>query len=264
MLKYLLLSSVFFLSCESKEKKETPSEVKSITTKTKGEKPTSANSPDTDYALLKSNCMSCHLEKMGPGQKIAPPMVRVQEHYKPLYPKRADFITAVSDWVTNPDESKSNMPGAVRKFNLMPKLGIEKGTLTRIAGALFDAEFQKRGAMGGKKDHAGLQLAEGKKKWKLNVSTMDQVKKMHSRLKGFSSDDVKAYSALGKEVFDGTKTIILDKQYKGKTFDQLHAFFNSIEKDMHTLIGATDLELAKKQVAKLVEKFSKFGNFFES
>lgn len=99
---------------------------------------------------MKQQCFSCHLEKMGQGMgpaKIAPPMIRVQEHYKPLYPKKADFVKAVAEWVKNPKMEKTNMPGAVRKFKIMPALNIDDSKLELIGSALFEADFsggQKR------------------------------------------------------------------------------------------------------------------------
>ena len=50
------------------------------------------------YELMKRKCYSCHFEKPVPlkrEQMIAPPMLRVQEHYKPMYPNKTEFEDAI-------------------------------------------------------------------------------------------------------------------------------------------------------------------------
>ena len=73
------------------------------------------------YELMSQKCFICHFEKPDPSrrdQMLAPPFLRVQEHYKPTYPNKEDFIAAVMDIINNPSLDKTLMPGAVKKFNL--------------------------------------------------------------------------------------------------------------------------------------------------
>ena len=45
------------------------------------------------YELMTQKCYLCHFEKPDPSKKdymIAPPMLRVQEHYKPAYPNKTE------------------------------------------------------------------------------------------------------------------------------------------------------------------------------
>jgi mono/diheme cytochrome c family protein len=72
------------------------------------------------YDLMKQNCFVCHMETPNPskrGRMIAPPMLRVIEHYKPNYSDKDAFVKAIINWVKKPSEDKVMMPGAVLKFN---------------------------------------------------------------------------------------------------------------------------------------------------
>jgi len=216
------------------------------------------------YELMKTNCFVCHMEKPDPskkGQMIAPPMLRVQEHYKPSYPKKEDFVTAIKTWVNNPNEDKVMMPGAVRKFNLMPKLAVTDADLQLIAETLYTIDFGNMPKMHKKEDNK-LSLNDGKK-WQLNDNSKKLVTSINKQLNNFKSDDVTAYNQLGKEVFDNAKTVLLDKSYDENTFNQIQKFFHNIEENMHNMIAAKSIDDAKKEQQILVNKFKKFNEFFE-
>ena len=68
---------------------------------------------------------------------------------------------------------------------------------------------------------------------------------------------------MGKDIFDKTKTILLDTSYSETMFNQLHLFFNDIEENMHSLISTQSLDEAKKQQLILDNKFNKFNYYFE-
>jgi len=122
MKKYILIIAFIALNitaCNNKEKskasessnEELPKETSAIVSK--------------GYELMKQKCFICHFEKPDPtkmAQMIAPPMLRVQEHYKPAYAEKENFVKAVMAYVNNPSQDKTLMPGAVKKFNLMPKV----------------------------------------------------------------------------------------------------------------------------------------------
>ena len=58
---------------------------------------------------MQQKCFICHLEKPSFSKKasmIAPPMVRIQEHYKPTYNNKDEFVKAIVNFVSNPDEKK--------------------------------------------------------------------------------------------------------------------------------------------------------------
>lgn len=122
------------------------------------------------YQLMKQKCFICHLETPDPAKKdqmLAPPMVRVQQHYKPAFPAKDDFIDAVMAYVKNPSEENTLMPGAVKRFKVMPKLTYEDKELQLIAGALYKTDFNSSPNMNSSMQQAKMQLDNGKK-WKLN------------------------------------------------------------------------------------------------
>lgn len=220
------------------------------------------NSPG--YDLMKQKCFICHFEKPDPARKnemIAPPMLRVQEHYKPIYPDKAEFIAAIVKWVNNPLEENTLMPGAVRKFYLMAKLPYAAADLQLIAAALYDADL---GNMPQMNMHKGQVLAlNNGDKWQLNPDHIIQIESVITQLDDFTSDDISAYNDLGKDIFDKAKILLLERSYSKALFEELHTFFNGIEENIHLLIGAQSIGKAKEQQHLLKDKFDDFSNFFE-
>ena len=96
--------------------------------------PSVAQDAQTTFNAL---CASCHSTQGGSG--IAPPAFGVVSHTKEVYPEREAFVQRVVDWVANPSEDKALMPGAVRKFGVMPKLGYPESQVRAAAEYLFDA-----------------------------------------------------------------------------------------------------------------------------
>ena len=91
---------------------------------------------------FKAVCMACHKLDRGP-QMLAPPVFAVQNHYLRVHPGKAEFVQAVVDWVRSPETNKSLMPGAVRRFKLMPPMPLPEDELKAIAEFLYDARFQE-------------------------------------------------------------------------------------------------------------------------
>ncbi len=103
-----------------------------------------STNPDlaTAEKLLGKHCMACHGQtKDAAGnykRRVAPPITAVIMHYKSVHKEKEDFIDAVVEWVDNPDEERTLMRGAIRHFNLMPKLDIPEEDVEQIASYLFD------------------------------------------------------------------------------------------------------------------------------
>lgn len=216
------------------------------------------------YMQMKQKCFICHFEKPDPSKRdsmLAPPMLRVQEHYKPSYPNKNEFIQVITEWVKNPSEANTLMPGAVRKFKLMPKLPYEDEDLKLIIETLYDIDFGEMPKMRMNKNN-GLQLSNGNK-WKINQNTVSQINSITNQLEQFQSDDIVSYNKLGRDVFDNAKTILLDESYTGELFDQLHNFFNDVEENIHLLISTKSINDAKKHQDVLKIKFNEFNNYFE-
>ncbi|MGA9326207.1 MAG: hypothetical protein WBV47_09180 [Salegentibacter sp.] len=217
------------------------------------------------YELLKQKCYICHFEKPDPSkrdQMIAPPMLQIQEHYKPTYPNKEDFVNAIMAIVKNPSAEKTLMPGAVKKFNLMPKLIYDDAELRLIAETIYEYDFGsapniKMQMVGGR-----LQLDHGKK-WVLKKESMDQINAVIKKISNFESTEISDYNQLGKDIFNDAKVLILDDSYTGELFNQIHIFFYGIENNMHTLIATKSKAEAEKQVTELKNQFKEFHNYFE-
>jgi len=257
----IILITLSLFSCNSGKKETILKEVP----ENKETQNEDVNSYDSKgYELMQQKCFICHIEKPDPSKRdlmIAPPMLRVQEHYKPSYPKKNEFVQAITEWVKNPSESKTLMPGAIRKFKLMPKLPYEDDDLKLILEALYDIDFGKMPKMRMDMNNS-LQLNNGKK-WKLNQNTISQINSIINQLENFQSDDIVSFNQLGRDVFDNAKTILLDESYTGDLFDQLHYFFNDVEENMHLLISTKSISDARKHKDVLKIKFNEFNYYFE-
>ena len=214
------------------------------------------------YELMKQKCFICHFEKPDPArrdQMLAPPFLRIQEHYKPTYPKKDEFIKAVMAIINNPSEENTLMPGAVKKFNLMPKLVYDQEELRLIAEALYDIDYGSAPKMRMNQD---LQMNNGEK-WKLTKESMVQINAIIKNLDDFQTSDITAYNQLGKDVFNDAKVIMLDDSYDGELWNQIHNFFSDIEDNMHALMATKSLIEAENEVVILKIKFGEFTNYFE-
>jgi hypothetical protein len=215
------------------------------------------------YELMSEKCFACHLPKPNPAKKhqmIAPPMLRIQEHYKPAFPNKAEFIKATIDFINNPSKEKTLMPGAVKKFNLMPKLIYDEKELHLILETLYDIDFGKAPKM--EMGIEGMQLNNGEK-WELKPESVRQMEAVIQKVNDFESDNIADYNQLGKDVFNHAKKIILDDSYTGEKFNQIHLFFNGIESNMHTLMSIDSISEAENQLAELKTKLNEFHKYFE-
>lgn len=249
------LVSIFFISCNNSSQNKKTQDIAISQTDFKSTK---------GYKLLESKCFICHLEAPDPAkmnQMIAPPMLRVKEHYLPNYQNKEDFIKAITTIVNNPSEENTLMPGAIKKFNLMPKVIYNQDELKLIAETIYKYDFgaapKMRMLMMG-----DLQLNNGNR-WKLKSESIQKIDSIINSLYTFKSDDIKDYNQFGKDVFEQAKFIMLNKSYTGDKFDQIHNFFNGVEDDMHSLIEEKSIENAKNIVEDMKVKFNNFYNFFE-
>ncbi|UMB54621.1 hypothetical protein MKD41_03920 [Lutibacter sp. A64] len=246
--------SVVFISCNNNQTKKT----EAIAISQQDLKSTKG------YKLLESKCYICHFEVPDPvkmNQMLAPPMLRVKEHYLPNYQNKEDFIKAITNIINNPSEENTLMPGAIKKFNLMPKLIYNQDELKLIAETIYKYNFgaapkMKMLMMG------GLQLNNGER-WKLKKETIKKLDGITNSLYTFKSNEIKEYNQFGKDLFEQAKFIMLDKSYTGDKFDQIHNFFSGVESDMHLLIEEKSIENAKSLVENMKTKFNDFYNFFE-
>ncbi|HBC57524.1 MAG TPA: hypothetical protein DCZ03_10205 [Gammaproteobacteria bacterium] len=95
-----------------------------------------------------SSCAQCHgvvqhKAATGSGEtaRQAPPMHAVKKRYIKEYSQREAFVTAIKDWINQPDAKKARMHHAVHRFGLMPPPNIDGNSAQLIAEFIFDTEF---------------------------------------------------------------------------------------------------------------------------
>lgn len=129
----LVFAVSFFVSCQTSEK---PNYSK-----------TSKDSLDIKEhpgkKLMEHNCYVCHSPSATHENRIAPPMIAVKQHYVTSKTTKDEFKLAFQNWIDNPTAENSKMPGALKKFGLMPKTPYPKETIELIADYMFDNEIEK-------------------------------------------------------------------------------------------------------------------------
>ena len=93
--------------------------------------------------LMENNCYACHNPKTSQNDMIAPPMIAVKMHYISENTTEEEFIRAMLDWSKKPSEEISKMPGAIRKFGLMPYQYFPEETIREIAGYMYNNEIEE-------------------------------------------------------------------------------------------------------------------------
>lgn len=86
-------------------------------------------------------CSACH--QLMPPPTIAPPMFGVKRNIMRVHPQRDDFVNFIVSYVHQPDATKSLMPDAVQKFNLMPTLSYPAEKVRAVAEFLYDNELYR-------------------------------------------------------------------------------------------------------------------------
>ena len=215
--------------------------------------------------LFKQYCMACHFIKPDPSKKnkmLAPPIIRVVQHYKGTYSDKKNFVNAVVNWANKPNNDAVLMPGAARKFGLMPPMPIGNNRLEKIAGYLFDANFEKFGNF----EHKSHRKSNFKQieKQTLDAKDINQLYQAVSLLQNSHLQSPSEYRQMGKKVFNIAKNILLNKNYEGKTLQQIQMFFHQIEEDMHRLMSVKNNNEGEKYRKIVLKKMSKFDDYFSS
>ncbi len=217
------------------------------------------------YELMAQKCYICHFEKPDPlkrDEMISPPMLRIQEHYKPAYTNKTEFVNAIVTFVKEPSREKTLMPRAVKKFKLMPKLIYDDEELRLIAETIYDYDFGSTPKMKIQMMGNTLQLNNGKK-WILKKESIEQVNAVFNKLANYKSSNIADYNQLGKDIFNDVKKVMLDDSYSGELFDQIHVFFFGIEDNIHRLMATTSENEAQQQLTEIKKQLKEFQNYFE-
>lgn len=97
------------------------------------------NTPVPGKTETATRCLICHGNAQKGQQRLAPPMAMVKRHYQSL--NKQEFEQAVLAWVKSPDPKKSRMPGAIRRFKLMPAFPIPDEEMKKIARYIYQTDF---------------------------------------------------------------------------------------------------------------------------
>ena len=93
--------------------------------------------------LMEINCYVCHNSTAGHEDRVGPPMIAIKKHYLEDGMTKQAFTEAIQNWINNPTEENSKMPGAVRRFGLMPKQAFPKETIQLISEHMFDNAIEE-------------------------------------------------------------------------------------------------------------------------
>ncbi|OUR90816.1 hypothetical protein A9Q87_12760 [Flavobacteriales bacterium 34_180_T64] len=129
---YVLLTFMFLLSCENSEKDRYTS-MATIQTDNFEEHP--------GKILMENNCYVCHNLAASHDDLLAPPMIAVKRRYTSSQPTKAEFIEAIQTWIKNPNEANAKMYGAVKRFNVMPKMPFSEETIAQIADYMYEYDI---------------------------------------------------------------------------------------------------------------------------
>lgn len=94
------------------------------------------------FRLLESSCFSCHSPNASMDSRIAPPMAAVKKHYVGDETSYADFRSQLVQFVNDPSEENAQMPGAIRKFGVMPKMSFDSTALEQMAYYIYHNDLE--------------------------------------------------------------------------------------------------------------------------
>ena len=80
--------------------------------------------PEGDL-ILTNTCYACHNPKSNSHDNmLAPPLAGIKNKYLKTYPTKDLFVAQVSDYIFNPTQENALMKGPIKRFGLMPKIGL--------------------------------------------------------------------------------------------------------------------------------------------
>ncbi|MCI2228580.1 DUF3365 domain-containing protein [Polaribacter sp. MSW13] len=130
----LLIVFVFMFSCKDSQKPSYSKKKKVSSTIKEQEHP--------GKKLMKTNCYVCHSPSTTTGNRIAPPMIAVKNHYISENTTKEQFVKSIQDWIKNPAKEKAKMFGAVKRFGVMPKQVFPEKVIKEISEYMFDNKIE--------------------------------------------------------------------------------------------------------------------------
>jgi mono/diheme cytochrome c family protein len=96
-------------------------------------------------SLFENTCQTCHQQPSGTTQRLAPPMHAVKQHYQQNQPDTQSSIEQMTTFILHPDADSSQMPGAVRRFGLMPDMGLSTTEAAAVASYVMHTDLSEAG-----------------------------------------------------------------------------------------------------------------------
>lgn len=133
---FLLLPLFVFISCDTHPE----------------EGAVSSNNADTALAtayyygkkIMETQCYTCHNPSAAAIEgRIAPPMVAIKAHYLKKYDTEESFVSAISDFVANPNEAHALMSEEIQKYGLMPKQSYPGEAVKTIASFMYRFQIEE-------------------------------------------------------------------------------------------------------------------------
>lgn len=150
----ILLLFTLLTSCKTNNKKEyvpLPDESKEVAHEELATHP--------GKKLMQTHCYVCHSPTATEENRIAPPMIAIKKHYINEGTTKEEFINTMINWVKGPSEGKSKMPGAVRRFGVMPYQPFPEQTIRQISDYMYDHDIEEPEWFG---EHYRKQYGKGK------------------------------------------------------------------------------------------------------
>ncbi|MGB5498181.1 MAG: DUF3365 domain-containing protein [Maribacter sp.] len=93
--------------------------------------------------IMETECYICHTPITSEASMIAPPMIAIKKHYINEETTKEQFQYDLVSWINNPSEEKSKMPGALKKFGIMPLQPFPEDKIKLIAEYIYDYEIDE-------------------------------------------------------------------------------------------------------------------------
>ncbi|MCB0456733.1 MAG: DUF3365 domain-containing protein [Flavobacteriaceae bacterium] len=130
-----LLFLPFLISCNNGDKKEYSDSINEVNTSLQNTHP--------GKKLMETYCYVCHSPTATMESRVAPPMIAVKKHYISENTTKEMFLTAFKAWMKEPSEEKVKMPGAVKKFGLMPYQPYTEEVIDKIGEYIYDFDIEQ-------------------------------------------------------------------------------------------------------------------------
>lgn len=88
--------------------------------------------------LMETYCYACHNPTTSEDSRIAPPMIAIKKHYISENTAKETFTNDMLVWMKKPSEDISKMPGAVKRFGVMPVMVFPDHVIKQIAEYMYD------------------------------------------------------------------------------------------------------------------------------